>query len=528
MIGIGGRKRVAEITMFQALTKTWVFQGVSFPYFNSVIILGAFVLIMQSGYCQNQPFISGVETEEETIAKCLADLNSTQVEVRQRAVLILGKYNQPNAMLGIQKSLRDPASLIRRSALVSLTEKKAIPATIAQTMLEMIADEDVYIRRIISSYIPEIFRFRSWGIIITPGQEFDEQLKVALVKAFADSDVTVRKNMITYYHYFQTILPAENLKKLLLDADRDVRMLALQAASITLSMPELFETIARLTQDPDISIRKRLTQILGQFNDKRADKILEEMIKDSDFEIAHSARLKLLLHGQPAHDKTLRQALDDPRIDPTLAESIIQSMPVLGDSGRTALQELMKHPNPGYRTMALKTYGLHYRFESDVELLFSLACDNDRSVREAAEQLLPRIPQPTTAQLMSLAKSRFGDNRKTAILLSRRLNNGDAALLLEELMLDDQQSIRSDAVGEIIRRQLDNWETITTQTLADKDQLLRQQVLTHLLRFQPDKGTILLQEIAATTTDITLRQLILPLLGGSLSFPPTIPQFVPQ
>ena len=97
------------------------------------------------------------ESESETIEKCLQDLKSDSIPVRKRAVLILGKYSNPIASKAIIRSLEDYDATIRRSALVSITEKPITPDAV-EPVLKMIGDGDVHIRRIASSFIPEIMR----------------------------------------------------------------------------------------------------------------------------------------------------------------------------------------------------------------------------------------------------------------------------------------------------------------------------------------------------------------------------------
>ena len=79
-----------------------------------------------------------VESEAETISKCLEDLNSKSVDIRKRAILILGKYSNSLARNAIIRSLKDPDADIRRSALVSLTERSPLPPNSRDSILRLL------------------------------------------------------------------------------------------------------------------------------------------------------------------------------------------------------------------------------------------------------------------------------------------------------------------------------------------------------------------------------------------------------
>jgi len=73
---------------------------------RSLVLAGA-LLCLGAGAQTDGPH----ETEEETIARCLRDLRSESLDVRQRAALVLGKYNHPEArrgLLGALHSIENP------------------------------------------------------------------------------------------------------------------------------------------------------------------------------------------------------------------------------------------------------------------------------------------------------------------------------------------------------------------------------------------------------------------------------------
>ena len=50
---------------------------------------------------------AGHETEEQTVARCLAEMASPDVLARRRAILVLGKYENPQAERALLHALRD-------------------------------------------------------------------------------------------------------------------------------------------------------------------------------------------------------------------------------------------------------------------------------------------------------------------------------------------------------------------------------------------------------------------------------------
>ncbi|MBO7620227.1 MAG: HEAT repeat domain-containing protein, partial [Victivallales bacterium] len=112
----------------------------------SMLIL---VAAMAVGRAQEaQPAETARETEEQTIAKCLRDLKSDDVDARRRAAMVIGKYRTLATEMAVIQCLRDPDRQVRQSALVSLTEERFLPAAARMDVFRLLLDSDVHIRRL--------------------------------------------------------------------------------------------------------------------------------------------------------------------------------------------------------------------------------------------------------------------------------------------------------------------------------------------------------------------------------------------
>ncbi len=432
------------------------------------------------------------ESEIQTITKCLDDLNSSSVEIRKRAVMILGKYSNPAAKNAIVKSLRDVDANIRRSALVSITESRPLPPNSRNSVLTMIGDKDVHIRRIASSYIPDIMGINRTFIRISGTfrlNQFSAELKLIIQKAFKDDDNTVRKNMIVNYQHFRGFIDNSTIINLIHDLDREVRALALNACSTSLNKVEFIEKTKFLATDADKTLRLQYVKSLGRFNSKPAIAILKTMANDAEFEISTEAIIVLFRNNDFSYYPELRKRLDDNRINQTTGAKIIQKLPYMKEGGDAALIDLFNHKNIGFRELALQAYGNTYWQTANVELLVALLDDPLQQIRNRVTYVLLRNGKLGSGQLELLALSRHVDVREFIITYSRKLDGERAQSLLVDLIIDDVNSIRIATIREIINRKLSAWQDILEQTLSDDTDEIRSDIV-DLIRKSNNAETI--------------------------------------
>lgn len=467
------------------------------------------------------------ETEEETISKCLPDLGSPSVDVRLRAVLILGKYNNPVAHDAVMRALADPESRIRRSALVSITENTTIVRNNPQ-VLRLIGDPDVHIRRIATSYLDHLTRMgrmvvrrgRNGRTIISgssSGPTFPPDVMEIVIRAFDDDDETVRKNMVKNFPYFRSFVPKEAMVRRIQDESREVRILALKSCTSLLTPDEYVKAVKPLAVDEDRLIRLQLAQSLGSGRYPAGEAILMELRKDDSFEVSTEALLGLFL--LQVRDKTkaaaryeeLRPRIDDPQISDRLAFRFIRSLTRMpAPLGEDALLDLMTHRRASYRREALQTYARTFWKEADEERILKLLDDPSRDVRNAAGNLLLRKRfRPGPEQVDKLIMSPHIDVRIWSVKLAQSLPKATAGNVLMELLIDENTDVRIKAIELIERRKMQDWELILVQSLTDEIPQIQKKSVDLLIKNMNIRIRKALEEFAAQSDNTALRRQIL-------------------
>jgi HEAT repeat protein len=458
------------------------------------------------------------ESESETIAKCLQDLKSTDKDKRARAVLILGKYaRNPVAQQATMLALEDPEASIRRSALVALTERN-VPRSARDKMLRMIADEDVHIRRIVTSYIHEIMMGGTFYFSSTPNDtrgQLPSDIRMIIRSAFSDSDATVRKNMLAKYMYLRQYVQSTDLVPLLRDEDRDVRALALTTLRRMMPLTQYVEATMHLVEDPDATIRMQMATTLGSMRTPETTAALEKLADDKDYEVATTAMRSLFRNGRKELGPELVKRLDHPSIKADTAKRIIYELSIMGPDCKPLLEKLMKHTKTSYRVTALQTYGNSFT-QVDAAFLATLLEDSSPNVRATAANLLMRTAKLPDDIVDAVVMSDFVDVRRFAMSIARR-DAERAEDVLMELLLDDETDLRLQAISEICRRQFDGWEEILDETLDESDQKVLLRSLTYLCQAPPPKVRQKLLVYAQTTRNYQAKSLITSRLARTIT-----------
>jgi HEAT repeat protein len=456
---------------------------------------------------------AATESPEETLARCLNDLRSPQVEVRRRAVLVLGKFaHLPPAVGALQRALRDPDGEIRQSAVVAVVENQLF-IQLGGELLPLLADENVHIRRIVSTFLRQALMLSQMGA--AGGALIPPPLRPTLANAFRDPDLTVRKNMVTHYPLVQAFVPLDALAPALKDEHRELRALALsQCAEALAGNPEGFAGLAAaMVQDPDPLLRQHLARLLGRGGDRASLRLLRQLAQDADFEVATAARMALLMQGQADVLPALRAALDDRRLKSELAEEIIANCPRADAAGRAMLIALIGHERPTYRVSALRNYGMQFLGDLDFELLWRCLDDPSTPVRTEAARFIMMTPSQKRPadfpqRLTALARHPQPDVRELAVTLAMQTRNDTAAPLLQELLLDDHAGVRGKAIHGLIARRLGDWQEIARISARDELPGIRAATVEALLSSGTPENRALLGEIYRTTADPQLKQQI--------------------
>jgi HEAT repeat protein len=437
------------------------------------------VLLLSSVPALAQLPSKGTETEQQTVARCLADAKSPDDQVRLRAIMVLGKYDTMTTRQALSDALSDSSPRIRHSAAVALSEKRSLSSTISQAMLRRLDDPDVHVRRVVSSHLPYLLmsRGRTISYTIVNGQlvaqpsggsdGFPQDVTAKLKGSFADEDAVVRKNMIDNYNYLRTTVPAAALLPLLRDEDRDVRSLAIDTIRRTMAISTLIKQIAHLVDDPDPTIRKRVAEILADGNTNEALELLRKLSKDKDFSVSTEALYGLFSKRHREARDTLLGRLDDPRMQESVAARVITSMDPKDDVDKAALYEFLSHRRTSYRQNAIMTLLRHRHALSD-QLLFKCLSDSSNRVRQSALSLA-RLHQGIAPEFAKkLAGSPHVDVRSMLPSVIRKYSNEQAAPIIEELLFDEVVEVRISAVSDLVTRGVEDWED-TLETVLDAE-----------------------------------------------------------
>jgi HEAT repeat protein len=487
---------------------------------------------------------AGHEAEHETIAKCVADMKSADAEVRLRAILILGKYRSYPAVTAVRTALKDGDAAVRRAALVALTEGTSFSSSTTPMILGMLKDSDVHIRRIASSFLRQAMLYYR-----IPAVQFQTPQQKAIVKetgplvvgAFSDPDATVRRNMMSSIRYFMSFdLPPSVVINGLRDDDREVRILALQALS-QVRGEGLVENVKLLVDDPDQKIRFHVAEMLGNLPpDDSVNELLGRLASDQDFEVSTSAIMGLLQAdpGNSEHAGELRKRLDDSRITAATARSFIRMVAFNpGTEHADLLKSLLSHSKASYRQMALESYAVSRMSKPPVAALLAGARDKAESVRTTSLRYLGRATLPGAA-VANLAMSEHVDVRRfvatycaglDAQTRAPRFSNAVIEPILMELLLDDDNQVRGQAIRNIVSRQLPDWEFIAEETLMSDDEYSIQQQVVSLLRARPANHNLLRKALTSPTLNPNLRNYITAVLRPPVAPPrPTIIRRAPS
>lgn len=469
------------------------------------------------------------EAEHETITKCVIDMKSTEAEVRLRAILILGKYRDYRATIAVRDALRDKDDAVRRAALVALTEGTSFSSTNTPLILTMLSDSDVHIRRIASSFLRQAmlyYRIPSSATLQSTQQKaVIKESRPRVVAAFADTDATVRRNMMSSIRYFASFgLPASVVSKGLRDEDREVRILALQALG-QFSSVNLVSHVKVLVSDPDQKIRFHVAEMLSNLQpDPPVLEMLKQLAKDEDFEVSTSAIMGLLQNddeNSKEYASEVRKRLEDTRITEGTANSFIRMIAYSqGGEHEEMLKGLLAHSKAKYRQLALDSYARARMAKPPVGVLLTGVQDSAESVRSTALRYLGPAKLPGDA-VANMAISEHTDVRRFVAVYSGgldmvtrapRFSNTIIEPILMELLLDDDNQVRSTAIRTIVSRQLPDWEFIAEETLLSDDEYSIQQQVVSLLRMRPASHPLLRRALISPTLNPNLRAYITAIL----------------
>jgi len=420
----------------------------------------------------------GHETEAQTIAKCLADLKQDDVALRRRAAMVLGKYSVPVAQAAMVGCLGDPDDVVRQSALVALSEQRALPPGVQKPVIRLLVDPNVHIRRIASSLLRDVLgraRFRT--IAVRPGQVrrppslLDAESRDLLNRALDDEDVIIKKNVLSLHSLAGGFLEKERLQKCFAEGDREVRVLALRAYCTTTNLAQegAPTVLAPLVSDPDPVVREEVVRALER-SGKHGVPLLRRLADDPEPSVRLPAIQRLVLSRDEGAFERLEKAVADEGAPVQDRKRLVRYLHFLEPVKRAEVLTQLAGEGPPIpvRAEAIRLLGALRDHGAPPALFLELLDSPSAEIRKAAVRALqqqgPRIKPDHVAQLFA---SEHVDVRRAALMLVHVLPAEQGADLLVDACLDDDVQVRCTAIQQACLGAVPSWQLLLGQSLKD-------------------------------------------------------------
>lgn len=454
-------------------------------------------------------------TESDTVREGLIDIQSENPKTRRSAVLLLGKYSQPQAVTAVCNALTDPSPEVRQTAIVTVKEKilsgasgssmmissnKRTPANplyrpeTIKNMLKLIGDPKVDIRRLASAGIREaLYACQLSGLNLSISNLcVDQELRKIILGAFSDEDSGVRQNMYKYYSSLRPLVPDSMLEKGLKDTDRAVKTTALNTALMYRS-EVVIDNFEKLMQDSDQQVRHAVIERMRyRASHYKIKPVMKKLINDPDPLVAGKATFALIYSRYHIDEKNLSETLDKlaPQ-NPELGKSIIAQSGSLNKYS-TLLQKLSNDKQSPYHISALTALVKSEGRTLSTPKLIEIMDTSDKSLIQACRLALSSKRDLKVEELLPIVDSEHLAARKELLkFVSRLRKSNDRSELLGELILDDNDQIRAEVVKLYLNYRCTDWQDTAKAALTDQSDFVVYETTRTLLRDRPHGQRVL-------------------------------------
>lgn len=476
----------------------------SFKFPGSVTVLLALGLLLGSSLQAQWPDFfpersSNLPPEDarklaETIERALHEAASEDPARRVGAIMLLGKYNTPEATAAVLEALSDTNPQVRRAAAVSFLEDvtRSLETSTGSALLARIGDEDVEIRRTISFHLPRILR-----AAIDNRSRLPANFLFGLLQAFADPDVSVRRNMVAAQAQINLNLPPSLWTLLLRDTDAEVAARALPLAARDLDSRDFAEALAPTLKGSDPRWQRAVAVELGNsFSTPRSLEILRQLAQSDHPLVAKEAFVATFRLTPETHAlaNLLDQARNNDLHPDTLRRFVNGLLALETDQCLRALQQLLAVRDPQAREEIVSTWLSLLEKLPQESAFLPLLQDDSRMIRmRAVNFLIQFASELPESWIHAVARNPHAEVRRTGLTIAARIDPGRAFDLLLELFLDPDDSLRRAAFSAILNQRLGDWESLARDALLDPDDSLRTHAVHRLLaqKGNPQVRTIL-------------------------------------
>ncbi|MBR5077543.1 MAG: HEAT repeat domain-containing protein [Victivallales bacterium] len=483
----------------------------------SMLIL---IAAMAVGRAQEaQPAETARETEEQTIAKCLRDLKSDDVDARRRAAMIIGKYRTPMTEAAVIQCLRDPDRQVRQSALVSLTEERFLPAAARMDVFRLLLDADVHIRRLASAMIPEAsgvmirgpVQIRGNTIIQAGGNRSNDDNAEALLilnQALDDEDFSVRRNVLAAARYFPEPLEPERLVKFFKDDSKEVRALALaQYGRAPVPAEEAAKIIAPLADDPEPSVRLEVARLAGRY-EKHGDDILAKLLEDKDVAVRVEAVRAYANHLNENAFEPLKKTILDENLPGDYRRLLLIPLRDYGEQSIPVFEGLLKGKNATLAVDAMNMLATN-RAKMPPAFFVPYLDAQHEDIRKGAMRALNIMTRELSADdIRLIMKCKSHEGKMLGLRMSSRLQRDERLQLMQDACLDDDVEVRVYGLREIGLLKPEGWDEMLLASLEDPEEQIQQIAAEGLSRFPTEKIQNALREYLPNCKDIRVQRMI--------------------
>ena len=484
----------------------------------SMLIL---VAAMAAGYAQEaQPTENVRETEAQTIAKCLRDLKSDDVDARRRAAMIIGKYRTNETEAAVIRCLRDPDRQVRQSALVSLTEERFLPAMARMDIFRLLLDSDVHIRRLASAMIPEAsgvmirgpVQIRGNTVIHAGGGRSDSDDAEALLilnQALDDEDFSVRRNVLAAARYFPEPLEPERLEKFFKDNSKEVRALALvQYGRSPLPEEQMVKTIAPLADDPEAAVRLEVARLAGRYM-KHGDDILAKLLEDKDVAVRVEAVRAYANHLNEKAFEPLKKTILDENLPADHRRLLLIPLRDYGEQGIPVFENLLKGKNVTLAADAMNMLAANRARKLPPAFFVPYLDVPHEDIRKGAMRALNIMSRELDANdIRLIMKCKSHEGKMLGLRMSSRLQREERIELMQDACLDDDVEVRVYGLREIGLLKPEGWEEMLLASLEDPSEQIQQIAAEGLSRFPTAAIQAALREYLPNCKDIRVQRMI--------------------
>ncbi|MBP5673494.1 MAG: HEAT repeat domain-containing protein [Victivallales bacterium] len=461
------------------------------------------------------------ETEDQTIAKCLRDLKSDDVEARRRAAMVIGKYQTPDAEAAVIQCLRDPDRQVRQSALVSLTEERFLPTKARMDIFRLLRDPDVHIRRLASSMLPEASGVMVRGPIQVDGNvvirsgggrsEADNaEVMGILNEALDDSDFSVRRNVLAAARYFPQPLESSRMEKFFHDESAEVRVLALTLYNRSLNMDaaHAIAAVAPLVEDPEPPVRQEVARFAHRLG-KPGDELLKKLLDDKDIAVKVEAIRAYANHlNDNAFDPLAKLILDE-NVPADYRRLLLPPLRDFGERSFPVYESLLNGRNATLAAYAMNVLAIDRskRFPPSFFIKFLDSPHDD--VRKGAIRALNIMSRDLKGDdICQIMKSKSHDGKILGLRMCSRLDREERIQILQDACLDDDEDVRTLGLHELGILRPDGWTELLLASLEDPSEQIRQTAAEGLCNYPTAEIQAALRNYLPNCKDLRTQRMI--------------------